>query len=104
MRLGVAAAVPVAKWLNAHLDSHNLAILDFMYGEAKVQKNSALLLEYNWQPLDAAKVVEALASSDYAEVRERLIALLSRQTGQKFADDLIGWQSWIAQQKIVPTK
>ncbi len=104
MRLGVATAVPVAKWLNAHLDSHNLAILDLMYGDAKVQKNSTLLLEQDWQPLDAAKVVEAMVSSDYVEVRERLIALLARQTGQKFAGDLNGWESWIAQQKIVPTK
>jgi hypothetical protein len=104
MRLGVAAAVPVAKWLNAHLDSHNLAILDLMYGDAKVQRNSALLLAQDWQPLDAAKVVEALTSSDNVEVRERLIALLERHTGQKFADDIVGWEGWIAQKKIVPTK
>mgnify|MGYP002143378735 CR=1 FL=1 len=103
-RLGVAAAVPVAKWLNAHLDSHNLAVLDFISGDTKVQKNSALLLEQDWQPLDAARLVEALACSDSAEVRERLIALLSRQTGQKFADNLNDWESWIKQQKIVPSK
>lgn len=104
MRLGVATAVPVAKWLNAHLDSHNLAILDLMYGEAKAQKNATLLLEQDWQPLDSAKVVEALACCDYLEVRKRLIDLLERQTGQKFASDLIGWENWITQQKIVPTQ
>lgn len=104
MRLGVAAAVPVAKWLNAHLDSHNLAILDLMYGQAKAQKNATLLLEQDWQPFDAAKIVEALACCDYLEVRKRLIDLLERQTGQKFADDLNGWENWITQQKIVPSK
>jgi hypothetical protein len=103
-RLGVAAAIPVAKWLNAHLDSHNLAVLDFISGDANVQKNSALLLEQDWQPLDAARLVEALACSDSVEVRERLIALLSKQTGQEFADNLNDWESWIKKQKIVPSK
>lgn len=104
MRLGVASAVPVAKWLNTHLDSHNLAILDFIYGDAKAQKNAQLLLQQNWQALDSAKLVEALACCDSAATKERLIALLTEQTGQKFAGDQTSWDSWIAQQKIVSNK
>lgn len=104
MRLGVASAIPVAKWLNTHLDSHNLAILDYIYGDAKAQKNAQLLLKQDWQVLDSAKLVEALACCDSAKTKERLIALLTEQTGQKFAGDQTSWDSWIAQQKIGSNK
>ncbi|CAN5351316.1 hypothetical protein BH11CYA1_BH11CYA1_13560 [soil metagenome] len=104
MRLGVAAAVPVAKWLNSHMDSHNLAILDLVYGAGNKQENATLLLEQEWQPLDAAKIVEALTCSDTAATRARLVGILTRQTGQKFGDNAVAWESWIAQQKIIPSK